>query len=150
VRAEQEAYLSNQYVLLRKKVETPSRVLKAMLSSVPGVDMVRGLFAASSAKNKSSQKSDWLTNVMRFGLPFVLNKTFLKKAGWLKKSLVLLASERAAGEINQDRIGSVVSKVADFIRPQKKKKKKKHNEIAAFEEEEGVVNFGIPPDSETY
>lgn len=146
LKAEQEAYLSNQYTLLRRKVEMPSRVLGALVSSVPGVDMVRGLFS-SSAKGIASGKSDWLTSTLRLGLPLVLNRTLLKKAGWLKKTLVLLASERAAGQINQDKVGSAISTVADFIRP-KKKKKKKHNEVAPLEEE--IVNFGIPPDSETY
>ena len=149
LKVEQEAYLSNQYALLRKKVEMPSRVLGALVSSVPGVDMVRGLFSSSFSKSANSEKSDWLTNTLRVGLPLVLNRTWLKKAGWLKKTLVLLASERAAGQINQDKIGSAIAKVADFIRPKTKKKKKQHNEVAALEEEV-VVNFGIPPDSETY
>lgn len=149
LKAEQEAYLSNQYTLLRKKVETPSRILGLVASSVPGLDMVKGLFSASVSRNKASESSDWLTNTLRVGLPLVLNRTLLKKAGWLKKSLVLLASERAAGEINQDRVGTAISKIADLIRPNKKKEKKKHNQIAAFDDDQ-VVNFGIPPDSETY
>jgi len=149
LKKEQEAYLSDQYALLRKKIEMPSRILRTLTSSIPGVDMVKGLFSTfSSAKNKTSDKSDWLTNTLRLGLPLILNKTLLKNAGWLKKSLMLLVSERAAGQVNQDKVESVLSKVANFIRP--KKKKKKHKDIAPLQDyEQGMVNFGIPPESET-
>ncbi len=149
LKREQEAYLRNQYTLLRKKIEMPSRIIGALTSSIPGVDMIRGLFSSMSSKNKATSKSDWLTNALRLGLPLVLNKTLLRNAGWIKKSVVLLASERAAGQINQDKIESFVSKIAGFIRP--KKKKKKHKAVPALaESQQDTFNFGVPPDSETY
>ena len=155
LKAEQESYLVDQYKLLKNKVETPSRIIGAVADNIPGVGLVKGLFssigAASSSKKSEDVKggkSDWLTKTLRIGLPLVLNRTLLKNSGWLKKSLVLLASEGAAGQINQDKVGSVVSKIADFIRP--KKKKKKHKNIEKFDEEQDIHDFGIPPDSETY
>src|SRR5690606_3491574 len=97
LKGEQEAYLSSQYMLLRKKVGAPARMLGTLASGIPGVDMVKGLFAAVLSKERSSNsKSDWLTNTLRVSVPLVLNKTILKNVGWLKKSLVLLLSERAA------------------------------------------------------
>lgn len=146
LKVEQEAYLSDQYVLLRKKVDIPSRVLGTIASSIPGVDMVKGLFSAA-VPSKQSDKTDWLSNTLRLGLPLVLNRTLLRNTGWLKKGLLLFASERAANEINQDRVGSAISKVADFIRP--KKKNKKHRDVASFEAEQEEVSMGIPPNSET-
>src|SRR5690606_29348118 len=145
---EQEAYLSNQYLLLRKKIETPSRLLGMLTSSIPGVDMVKGLFSSVLSKEKSDGKSDWLTNTLRVGLPLVLNKTLLKNVGWLKKTLVLLLSERAAGQVNQDKIGNVITKIADFVRPNKKKKQ--HHDLPPLEgTQPEVPDFGIPPNSET-
>lgn len=152
LKKEQEAYLSNQYTLLKRKVETPARVFGAITSSIPGVDFVKGLVSSAgslSGKENTGNKKDWLTRGIQLGLPFFLNRTLLKNSGWLKKSLVLLASETAAGQVTQDKVGSAISKVADFIRP--KKKKKKHKDVLPFEEQgQDIVNFGIPPDSETY
>ncbi len=147
LKREQEVYLLDQYTLLRKKIELPSRILGMVTSYIPGVDMIKGLFSSISSKNKVGSKSDWLTNTLRLGLPLVLNKTLLRNAGWLKKSMILLASESAAGQINQDKIESFVSKVANFIRP--KKKKKKHKEVSSLAESQDAFNFGVPPESET-
>lgn len=145
LKKEQESYLADQYSLLKHKVEAPARFLSSVASSIPGVDLVKGLVSSVGG----SKKQDWLTRVLQLGLPLVLNKTFLRNSGWLKKALVLLASETAAGSVTKDRVGAVISKIADFVRP--KKSKKKHKDILPFEEEgQDTVNFGIPPDSETY
>ncbi len=151
LRKEQEMYLGDQYRLLKHKVEAPSRVIGAVASTIPGVDMVRGFFASMTGskknKNVSAGKSDWLTKATQIGLPLILNRTILKNSGWLKKSLVLLASEGAAGQVTQDKISSFVGRIADFVRPSKSKKK--HNKIKAIDEQENP-NFGIPADSETF
>lgn len=152
LQSEQEFYLGAQYTLLRKKIEMPSRVIGAITSSIPGFNMMRWLVSSVSSTKGGHEKkesgSDWLTRTLQFGLPLVLNTTFLKKSGWLKKYLVLLASETAAGQINQNSIASAISKVTEFIKP--KKKKKKYKGVPPLEEEQDTVNFGIPPDSETY
>lgn len=153
LKSDQELYLGTQYTLLRKKVETPYRVIRTITSRVPGYELVKGLISSSSngdsdSNTKKGSSSDWLTRALQLGLPFVLNKTLLKKSGWLKKSLVLLASETAAGQINQNSITAAISKVTEFVKP--KKKRKKHRDVPPLEEEPDVINFGIPPGSETY
>lgn len=152
LRNEQEFYLSTQYTLLRKKVGTPYRVLSAITSRVPGYGLVKGLISLMSegeSENeiKQGSRSDWFTRTLQLGLPLVLNKTLLKGSGWLKKSLVLLASETAVGQINQNSVISAISKVTEFVKP---KKKKKHNDVPPLEDEPDVINFGIPPSSKTY
>src|SRR5690606_35765145 len=107
LKAEQEAYLSDQYTLLRKKVEMPSRVLGTITASIPGVDLVKGLFSCAKSSVKSA-KADWLSNGVRLGLPLVLTRTLLRNAGCLNKTLVLFASNRADDEINEDRVGSAI------------------------------------------
>lgn len=151
LRREQELYLGDQYKIIKNKVQTPSRIVGAVASNLPGVSLVKGLFS-SFTKDKSQVefsdgKSDWLTKITKLALPLVLNRTLLKNSGWLKKSLVLLVSEGAVGQINKDNVNSFVGKIADYIRP--KKSKKKHKNIKPIEEQD-TVNFGIPPDSETY
>lgn len=153
LKKEQEGYLIDQYQLLKNKIEAPARFVGAVTSSIPGVDLVKGIFSSfgSGAKSGAANQSDWLGRAVQLGLPLVLNRTFLRHSSWFKKALVLLASETAAGRITQDKVGSVLSKITDFVRP-KKKSKKKHRDIAPLsdEEQQDAFNFGVPPDSETY
>lgn len=142
VQKEQEAYLGNQYGLLKAKLEKPVRVAKSLFSSIPGVGLVKDLVSLTKSKDGSvNSKSDWLTKTLQFGVPLVLNRTVLKNAGWVKKGLVLLASETAAGQVNQNKVGNLFSKLTDFIRPKKKKAKKKL--INGIDEVEDKVHKGL-------
>lgn len=144
---EQEAYLKSQMTLLNHKIETPVRVFNALKSNIPGLNMLSGLF--SSPKHDGNQDADWLTKVLRIGFPFVMNRFFFKKAGILKKALLLLASEQALGQVNQAKISSLIAKVTDFIKPKKDKKKKANLENTPVVEDQ-VNEYGIPSYSETY
>lgn len=150
LRREQEGYLDDQYKLLKNKVQAPSRIFGAVASTIPGVDLVRGMFSSLGKKQSAENHSnaDWMTKATKYVLPLVLNRTLLKKSGWLKKSLVLLASEGAAGQINKDKVSNFIGRMAEYIRPNKSKKR--HKKIKAIDEQEDP-NFGIPPlSSETY
>lgn len=129
----QEDYLSDQYHLFNDKIAAPVRFVKSLLTWVPGANLAKGLF---TQKNKDE---DWLSKVLRIGLPVILNRLFLRKAGFIKRALVTLLSQQAAGAVNKDTLASVVSKVANFIRPSNSKKRKHRH-----------ADYGIPPDSETY
>lgn len=154
LKKEQEEYLVDQYQLLKHKVEAPARFISNLTSSIPGVDFVKGIFSAfgnrGGAKSGAANQSDWLARALQLGLPLVLNRTFLKNSGWLKKAIVLLASDSAVAQVTQGKVSSLMSKLAKFVRP--KKSKKKHKDVAPLDdlEDNGMVNFGIPPDSETY
>jgi len=129
----QEDYLNDQYRLFNEKVAAPMRFVKSLIAWVPGADLAKGLFA------KGKKDEDWVSRVLRIGLPVILNRFFLRRAGFIKRALVTLLSQQAAGALNKDRISSLIGKVADFVRPsQNGKRKPKH------------VDYGIPPDSETY
>ncbi|MEN5380302.1 MULTISPECIES: hypothetical protein [Sphingobacterium] len=144
---EQEAYLKSQVKLLNHKIETPVRIFNALKSNIPGANIITGLFASN--KNSGSPNSDWVTKALRIGVPFVMNRFFFKKAGVLKKALLLLASEKALGQVNQDKISSIIEKVTDFIKPKKKKKKQVDVEKLPVVEDQ-VNEYGIPSYSETY
>ncbi|GGG78076.1 hypothetical protein GCM10007415_07600 [Parapedobacter pyrenivorans] len=129
----QEDYLNDQYQLFNEKIAAPVRFVKSLASWVPGVDLAKGLFT------KGNKDEDWLSKALRIGLPVILNRFFLRKAGFIKRALVTLLSQQAAGALNKDTVTNLIGKVADFVRPSAKRRKKpKH------------PDYGIPPDSETY
>jgi len=129
---EQEQYLSDQYRLFNNKVEAPARFFKSLFSWLPGADVAKGLFA------KREEGGDWVSKALRIGLPVVLNRLFLRKAGLLKRAIVTILSQQAAGSLNKENVSSLINKLADFVRPSGKRRRHKH------------VDYGIPPDSETY
>lgn len=128
---EQESYLGDQFTLLEYKLEAPTRLYNRITSWIPAVK--EGLVS----ENKSMD-SDWVTNSLRVGLPFIFNKVLFRKAGFIKKGLLLLASQQAATFINKDRLADVINTISSFIKPSKRKKQRKGSD------------YGIPPDSETY
>ncbi|WET71152.1 hypothetical protein [Sphingobacterium sp.] len=140
---EQEVYLKTQFTLLNNKIEAPIRFFNTLKDNIPGVNIVQQLFSKSS-----NPDSDWLTKTLRIGVPFVMNRLFLKNTGVFKKALMLLLSERAVGQINQDKISGLLSKLTQFIRPKKKKNKAAQAENAVIKDE--VNEYGIPSYSETY
>lgn len=129
----QEDYLNDQYRLFNEKVAAPARFVKSLVSWVPGADLAKGLFT------KGNKNEDWLNKALRIGLPVVLNRLFLRKAGFIKRALVTLLSQQAAGALNKDTVANLIGKVADFVRPRTKRRRKIHQ-----------TDYGIPPDSETY
>lgn len=140
---EQEVYLKTQFRLLNNKIEAPIRFFNSLKDNIPGVNIIQQLFSKSN-----NPDSDWLTKTLRIGVPFIMNRLFLKNTGVLKKALMLLLSERAVGQINQDKISGLISKLTSFIRPKKKKNKGAQTEAAIIKDE--VNEYGIPSYSETY
>lgn len=130
---EQERYLGDQYQLFSEKVAAPVRFVKSLATWVPGVNFAKGVF------EKGKKDEDWLSKALRIGLPVVLNRFFLRKAGFIKRALVTLLSQQAAGAINKDTVASLISKVADFVRPPASRRRRARRK-----------DYGIPPDSETY
>ncbi|MCT1532314.1 hypothetical protein M3B46_15025 [Sphingobacterium daejeonense] len=162
---EQEAFLLNQYDLLKNKIEKPVRIANMVLNRVPGVSTVKGLISGIGQVTNKNNKADWLTKTLQLGLPLVLNRTLLKNAGWLKKGLVLLGSETVASQVNQSKVSSIIDKITSFIKPKKKKKKKgeivdvvvetptippNHPPMITAEESVQDNAYGIPKDSEAY
>lgn len=130
---EQESYLNDQFQLLQDKMSGPARFFQR----------IGGIFTGSS-DNKSELsgfKSDWLTSSLRWGLPFLFNRVLFRRAGMLKKAMLILASQRAANFINMDRLTTIIDKVSNAIRPKSSAKRSKGKKY---------VDYGIPPDSETY
>lgn len=131
LRTEQENYLSDQYFLLKHQVEKPVRIFNSVFSSIPGVDMAKELFR-SNAENGT--KADWVTKALRLGTPFLLNRTLLRRAGWLKKLIVMTLSEGAISGMNKNFFTNLIEK----FKPKKKKIKKKMTADPIDWEQEGI------------
>src|SRR5690606_21206162 len=87
---EQERYIGDQLNLLEDKFQAP----------LDFFDRITSFFSAAkdnTAFAGTGFHSDWVTNSLKVGLPFIFNKIFFRKAGIIKKSLLLLASQQAAG-----------------------------------------------------
>ena len=147
---EQQASLDNQFRLLKDKVEAPVRFVKNMVSNIPGAGAVTGVVKGISRATQGKD-ADWLTNVLQVGAPLVLNSTILRHSGWIKKLLVLFASETAIGQVNQTNISGLIHKITSFIKPKKKKDKKKaKGSITPEMMEEEIAENGPTPIKETY
>ncbi|ADY53319.1 hypothetical protein Pedsa_2778 [Pseudopedobacter saltans DSM 12145] len=92
--------------------------------------------------NNQNIHSDWATALARVSIPFLLNKTLLRGKGALLKSILTLISQKAINPaiFNQTKLFGAVEKVSDWVSKIMPKKKKKETD----------VDYGIPPDSETY
>lgn len=141
-RREQEAYLADQYTLLKTKINTPFRFFRRVTEHIPGAGMFKGV-TSSISKAVQRKDADWLTRLLQVGAPLVLNSTMLRKSGWVKKALVLLASETAIGQVNQEKVSGFLNKITTFIKPKKKKKKKVKEEalekLADMEQQEFIM-----------
>src|SRR5690606_28631282 len=123
-RKEQEAYLTDQYELLKVKIATPFRFFQRITSHIPGAGMHKG-FTSGVAKAVQSKDADWLTRALQLGARIVLNSTVLNKARRVKKEIVFLASEAARGRLNHGKISVLLNKGTSYISLRKKEKNKK-------------------------
>ena len=145
LKREQESYLTGQYTLLKDKVDKPVRILSSVTSSIPGFNVVKGLFATvtntGAKENAAVGNGDWLTKVFSIGLPILLNRTFLKKSNWIKKALVLLASQTATSQLTQDKLAHLIGQVTSVIKPKNRAKKKdKIKPLANEDLQENIVD----------
>ena len=156
---QQEAVLKEQLALLQYKVEAPLRVGRMLSSFIPGSSAIGSLFSFVG-KAPAAGSSDWLTKGLQLIMPVFLNKTMLKKSGWLKKFLVMFASETAVSKVNRKTVTGWIDQLTALIKPKKHKAKVSSSEVQASPEaalesitaEEAVQDnsYGIPKDSEAY
>ena len=130
-KAEHEIYLHQKVEIIKQKIAGPLNFYKR----------ISGLISGKPNSNKNgvldgAQKSDWLNLLARVGIPFALNKIVFRKSGFIVKTLISLFSQGAITSVNKYNIAGLVDKVTDFVKSRTKKKP--------------VLDYGIPPDSETY
>ncbi|MGK9127041.1 hypothetical protein M1D52_02965 [Olivibacter sp. SA151] len=142
VKMEQEAYLEHQFGILKNKINKPVHFFQNMFAFLPNT---ASLFSKIGTKGGAFQ-GDWLTKSLRVGLPFLVNRVFFRKAGYVKRILMGLLSSQAAGFFNKERLAQGVDAITSWIR----KSTKKSHTAKSGKNRRSDYNFGIPPDSETY
>lgn len=96
-------------------------------------------YATPSSFLKFDEKTNILSKVMSIALPLLLNKTLFKGSGLITKAIATLVS----GKVGQSLDGENISGIFNLVKSIFKGKKSKKNDVA-------FVDYGIPPDSETY
>lgn len=97
-------------------------------------------YATPSAFLKVDEKFNISSTLMSWVLPLFMNSTVFKGSGILTKALVGLASGKVGKSLDGEHLSAIFNSVKSWFGGSKKKK----------EEKAEYIDYGIPPDSETY
>ena len=95
-------------------------------------------YATPSNLFKVDDKLNLSGTAMSLLLPMFMNKTLFRGAGFLTKAAVGLVSGKVGKSLDAEHISAIFNSVKGFFSKKTEKKNKK------------FVDYGIPPDSETY
>ncbi|WP_256002912.1 MULTISPECIES: hypothetical protein [Pedobacter] len=90
---------------------------------------------------KADEELHISSSIMSLILPFVMNNTLFKGSGIITKAVVGLASGKIGKTLDAENIANAFATVKSWFTGKKKK---------AAKPEVAYVDYGIPPDSETY
>ena len=96
-------------------------------------------YATPSGFLKFDEKTNISSKLMSIVLPMLLNSTFFRGSGIITKALAALVSGKVGKSLDAENISGIFNVVKSLFTGKKAKK-----EAVAF------VDYGIPPDSETY
>jgi hypothetical protein len=99
-------------------------------------------YATPSGFLKLDEKTNISSTIMSILLPMVLNSTVFKGSGLITKALGALVSGKVGKSLDAEHLSGIFNAVKSLFKG--KKDKGKEEEKVAF------VDYGIPPDSETY
>lgn len=97
-------------------------------------------YATPSAFLKMDDKLNLSGSLMSYILPFIMNTTLFRGSGFLTKTLVGLASNKVGKTLDAEHLSAIFNSIKSWFTGSRKKKAKIAEE----------VDYGIPPDSETY
>ena len=130
VRTEIETELKIDVQKITSKIRIPLMLLRKL----------NNFFAGSKDKSRTKDGEDWVTSIFSIGLPLLLNRFLFPKSGFIVKSIIELISQPTAKTVNTDLMIELIEKVTQWIKSTGSRNKK----------EAEMVDYGIPPDSETY
>lgn len=97
-------------------------------------------YATPSAFLKVDDKLNISSSIMSLVLPLIMNSTLFRGSGFVTKALVGLASGKVGKTLDAEHLSAIFNSVKSWFGKGKKEKEKK----------ESYVDYGIPPDSETF
>jgi len=109
---------------------------KAYVKQFSPINLIKN-FLNPQSLSKFDEKTNISGTIMSFVLPFFLNKTVFRGSGFLTKSIAALVSGKVGKSLDADSLSGIFNTVKSLFTKRKKKD-------VAF------VDYGIPPDSETY
>jgi hypothetical protein len=95
-------------------------------------------YATPSNLFKVDDKLNLSGTAMSLILPLFMNKTLFRGSGFLTKAIVGLASGKLGKSLDAEHLSAIFNSVKGWLGKKQEKKDKK------------FVDYGIPPDSETY
>lgn len=98
-------------------------------------------YATPSAFLKIDDKLNISSSVMSFVLPFIMNSTLFRGSGFLTKTLVGLASNKVGKSLDAEHLSAIFNSVKSWFGGSKNRK---------IKQDVAYIDYGIPPDSETY
>lgn len=129
-KTEHEMYLQQKVADIKDQLAAPIKFYQRITG------MFLGKTKALHFDNNQTEKADWVNLLARVGVPFLLNKLLFNKAGFLAKTLISLVSQGAITSVNKNSVAHWVDVITGFVKSKTKKKE--------------VLDYGIPPDSESY
>jgi len=113
---------------------------KSYIKQFSPLKLIKNFLNPQSLRN-FDEKTNLSGSIMSLILPMFLNKTVFRGSGFITKSLAALVSGKIGKSLDAESLTGLFSKAKSLISSFTSKKKKAD---AKF------IDYGIPPDSETY
>ena len=96
-------------------------------------------YATPSSFMKVDEKLNVSSKLMSLVLPIIMNSTLFRGSGFITKALVGLATSKMGKSLDAEHLSSIFTSVKGWFNKSKKPNKRNMQ-----------VDYGIPPDSETF
>jgi hypothetical protein len=113
--------------------------VKVYLKQYTVKNMIRK-YITPSTLFKADEQLNVSSKVMSFLLPVLMNNTLFRGSGFITKALVGLATSNVGKTLDAEHLSGIFNSVKSWIGGKKKAKVRPV----------GYIDYGIPPDSETY
>lgn len=113
---------------------------KAYIKQFSPLNLIKDFLNPQSLK-KLDDKTNLSGSIMSLVLPLLLNKTVFRGSGFITKSIAALVSGKIGKSLDAENLAGLFTKAKSLFSSFTSKKKKA---------DVNFVDYGIPPDSETY
>jgi len=125
--------LKNEYLLKEVQLKEDA---KTYIKQFSPINLIKN-FLTPKSLSKLDEQTNISGTIMSFLLPMFLNKTVFRGSGFITKSIAALVSGKVGKSLDADSLSGIFNGVKSFFTKRKKT-------------DVNFVDYGIPPDSETY